>query len=243
MSSKDLIKGGYIIVARKIKKSGIFDKPPLFAKLWVWMLLQASFKDHGDLKRGQFFTTLERMRDAMSHKVGYRLEKPTIKEIRSATKFLTKHHMIGTTKVTHGMVVTILNYDYYQDFQNYEGHNEGHTEGHIEGTISRNKGSKERNTPSETSGFIYEQYLSEIAPKQKSRQRAIKNIGTHLKNHTAESLKASIINYAKTAKGYDPAYRKDPANFFGRQDPAFLDYLPENFMSAEVENERTPEWF
>lgn len=36
--------------------------------------------------------------------------------------------MIGTTKGTHGMVITILNYDFYQNPKNYEGHNEGHDE-------------------------------------------------------------------------------------------------------------------
>jgi hypothetical protein len=35
--------------------------------------------------------------------------------------------MIVTTKVTHGMLVTICNYDLYQDPKTYEGNNEGRT--------------------------------------------------------------------------------------------------------------------
>jgi hypothetical protein len=123
------------------------EKPPLYLKLWVWMLMQASFKDHGNLKRGQFFTSHERMRNAMAYKVGYRPMKPTVKEIRGVTKFLTKALMIVTTKVTHGMLITILNYNYYQSFQNYEGHNEGQGQGHNEGTILRKKGRKKGITP------------------------------------------------------------------------------------------------
>lgn len=85
--------------------------PPLYLKLWVWMLLQTSHKDHGDLKRGQFFTTLESLRQAMAFKVGYRSEKCSIKKIRGVIKFFTKTRTVVTMEVTHGIVITILNYD------------------------------------------------------------------------------------------------------------------------------------
>lgn len=145
------IHGGYILLARKLLGSGIMDKPPLYCKLWIWMLLQASFKDHGKLKRGQFFTSLESMQDAMAYMSGYRSVRPSIKEIRGALKFLTHGSpygdpMVGTTKVTHGMVITICNYDYYQDISNYGGHNGGSTEGHTQGAILRNKGIKKGDT-------------------------------------------------------------------------------------------------
>jgi len=143
----ELIPGGYILLSRKLLSSGIMQQPPLYMKLWVWMLMQASFKDHGNLKRGQFFTSLKLMQKAMTHKVGYRAVRPTIKEIRGVTKFLTKVRMIGTTKVLHGMVITVLNYNHYQTFRNYEGHDEGHTQGHNEGTILRKKGLKKENPP------------------------------------------------------------------------------------------------
>jgi hypothetical protein len=94
------------------------------------------------------------MREAMTYKVGFRTIKPTIKEIRTAMKFLMKVHMMGTMKVTHGMVITILNYSYYQDMKNYEGHNEGQTEGHTQGTILRKKGLKKEKTPANFSEKI-----------------------------------------------------------------------------------------
>jgi hypothetical protein len=140
------IHGGCILLARKLLKSGIMEKPPLYLKLFIWMLLQASYSDHGGLKRGQFFTSLKKMQKAMAYKIGYRKMIPTIKEIRGVTKFLTKGHMMVTTKVTHGMIITILNYDFYQNLKNYEGHNEGQTKGHNEGTILTRK-DKERNNP------------------------------------------------------------------------------------------------
>lgn len=136
------IEGGFILLARKMSRSGIMEKPPLFIKLWIWMLCEASYKDHGNLRRGQFFTSLEKMRKTMAYKVGYRAVKPSIKEIRGITKFLTKNHMVVTTKVSHGMLITIQNYEIYQDWKNYEGHNEGQDEGHIQGTLLTKKGRK-----------------------------------------------------------------------------------------------------
>ena len=44
-------------------------------------------------------------------------------------KVLMKGHMMGTMKVLHGQVITIQNYDYYQNPKNYEGHNEGQSKG------------------------------------------------------------------------------------------------------------------
>jgi hypothetical protein len=152
-----LIQGGFILLSRQLLRSGIMQQPALYLKLWVWMLLQASFKDHGDLKRGQFFTSYDRMCKAMLHKVGFRTERPTIKQIRGVTKFLMKARMIVTMKVTHGMVITILNYDHYQSIENYEGHNEGHPQGHMQGTIPRKKGIK-KEIPPEKNSFFRERY-------------------------------------------------------------------------------------
>ena len=128
------------------------DKPPLFLKLWCWMLLQASHKDHGDLKRGQFFTSIEEMRSAMAYKAGYRVVKPSKKEVRTAYESLTRGTMIGTMKVTHGMVITIRNYNLYQDPGNYEGHNEGRDEIPSRGTIPTRRVYKNIKTPGNSAG-------------------------------------------------------------------------------------------
>ena len=74
------------------------------------------------------------MQSAMTHFVGYRKEAPTIKQIRVIYESLTKGSMIGTTKVTGGLIITILNYCEYQDYRNYEGHNEEVHEGNLQGT-------------------------------------------------------------------------------------------------------------
>ncbi len=131
----EYIPGGYVLLARQVLESGIMEKPPLYFKLWIWMLLQASHQQHKTLKRGQFFTSIDKMREAMKYKVGYRTVRPSRKEIRGVYEALTKGTMIGTTKGTRGLLITILNYDYFQTPSNYEGHNEGHSEGPTRGTL------------------------------------------------------------------------------------------------------------
>ena len=76
---------------------------------------------------------------------------------------------------------------------------------------------------------IYSDYILKIIPFRKSKMRSVKNIARHLKNHPFEDLISAIENYSLIALKSDPEFRKDPANFFGIQEPSFVDYLPGNF--------------
>jgi hypothetical protein len=122
------IPGGYVMLARKILESDLMDKPPLWGKLWMWMLCRARKKPNGKYQQGEFLTSIEEMREAMSWRVGYRKVKPSKAEIRKAYEGFAKSTMVSTTKSTRGMVVRVLNFMEYQDPKNYEGHNEGHNE-------------------------------------------------------------------------------------------------------------------
>lgn len=183
------IQGGYIILARKLLGSEIMAKPPLYLKLFIWMLLQASFKEHGDLKRGQFFTSLEKMRKAMGHKRGFMEIKPSIKEIRGILQFLTISRMIVTRKGTHGSLITVLNYDHYQDFLNYEGHNEGHREGQN----TKKEGNRMKGiTPEEVQGAVAS--LFSRYPEQELIEQAFAAIASTRKtNRIADTVKLSIL--------------------------------------------------
>jgi len=121
------IPGGYILYARKTLESSIMDKPPLTMKLFTWMLLKANHKDgFGKMARGQFFTTISEMQDAMSWFVGYRKVTPSKQQIRNSYEALTNSTMINTKKTTRGLIITILNYETYQNPRNYEDHTEEH---------------------------------------------------------------------------------------------------------------------
>lgn len=142
---------GFILESRQILESDIWSKPPIYFKVWHYLLLNAEYRDTGNLKRGQLFTTIDEIAEACSYKVGYRKIKPTRKEIWGVLEFLrnphernnetdTKGTMIVTTKVTHGMIVTICNYNKYQDPKLYESNNERNNEKDTKGTTKRTVG-------------------------------------------------------------------------------------------------------
>lgn len=134
------IPGGYILVSRKLLESDVWDRPPLYLKIWMYLLLKAQHRDYKGLKRGQVWTSIPEIQEAMAYKVGYRVEKPTRKQIWGALEFLRtppndfhvnshanetmNEPMIETTKGTHGLLVTIVNYDVYQDPKKYERNSE-----------------------------------------------------------------------------------------------------------------------
>jgi hypothetical protein len=154
--TEPLICGGYILLSKKIIDSEVWKKPPIYLKVWVYLLSKAQWKEYKDLKRGQVRTSIPEIQEACSYSVGYRKEIPTYKQIRGVIDWLkgaqndayeslyegqlegtmkgiVKGNMIGTTKGTHGIVVTICNYNIYQDFKNYEGQDEGQDEEYSEG--------------------------------------------------------------------------------------------------------------
>ena len=129
---------GYILESRSILDSEIWKKPPLYLKVWQYLLLKAQYEPYRDLDRGQLFTSIDEIREACTYYVGYRKETPSRAEIFRILDWLRKSHegeregnneanMITTTKVTGGMVVTIVNYGIYQDPAFYERNTESTT--------------------------------------------------------------------------------------------------------------------
>lgn len=125
------IKGGYVMIPRNILANEIWSKPPLYFKVWSYLLLQAQHTQYQGLRRGQCYTSIPQIQEACSWRVGFRRETPTKQEIYRILKWLRcsderdhEHDMnetrITTTKVTHGMLVNLDHYNVYQDPSNYE---------------------------------------------------------------------------------------------------------------------------
>ncbi len=108
------------MVARKIVDSGIFSKPPTWFKIFIFLLIEASHKDRGNLKRGQCFMTYKTI--CLSCKV-------TKSVVDHGIHWMKKQGMLATHKVIGGMIVTIPKYDTYQDPEYYKGDGDGETKG------------------------------------------------------------------------------------------------------------------
>ena len=125
-----LIQGGYVLVARQIIDSEIWQKPPLYLKVWIYLLTRAQYASYKGLEKGQLFVSIPELQKACAWKIGYRTELPTKDQIFrilewmrqvavQTTNATTKLTMIATTKATQGMLVDINNYGLYQEAQSY----------------------------------------------------------------------------------------------------------------------------
>lgn len=149
---------GYILISRKIVESEIWSKPPLYLKVWVWLLCKAQFQDYKNLKRGQVRTSIKEIQEACAHYSGYRKEVPTLRQIRTILEWLRNprgcnngcncgsndgSNMIETMGVTHGVVITICNFNDYQDPKFYGSNNGSNTDVNT-GVVTENLRSSEQ---------------------------------------------------------------------------------------------------
>lgn len=124
-------------MARRVNESWVAGSPPVVREVWHYLIRNANhsktLRNGHTLDRGQLFRRTEDIRDALSWHVGYRLTKYSRKSIEGAMKVLAKERMIVITKEPRGTLITVCNYDRYQDPKNYEGTSEGTCEGGDEG--------------------------------------------------------------------------------------------------------------
>ena len=148
---KQQIADGYYIKARKIQQSDIAHCSPATREIWDWLLMNANHKEseNGSIKRGQLFRSLKEIREGLKWYVGYRTERYSEDVTKKAMKALRKHLMITSMKAPGGVLITICNYSFYQNPENYESTNGSTNEGttkaplrHQGGTIYNNKNEK-----------------------------------------------------------------------------------------------------
>lgn len=134
------VMNGYILLHRKLLESDIWHKPPLYTKVWAYLLLNAQYQPYNNLERGQVRTSIPELQEACSYYVGYRKVTPTKDEVRGVLDYLRnpqrshdmKEPTITTAKTTRGIIVTICNYDIYQRSKSDEPHDETVYEPHGE---------------------------------------------------------------------------------------------------------------
>jgi hypothetical protein len=112
---------------RKLDESEIMNEAPVVREVWLYLLRKVSHKNHGNLKRGQGFFRLTDIQNNLCWYVGYRKMRYSKPQLTKSLRRLRERNMIATMKATRGVFVTVLNYDYYQDPNNYEGNDENPT--------------------------------------------------------------------------------------------------------------------
>jgi len=128
MSNNVYIPGGYCLKARCIQNSEIAHTPPYIREIFDWLVKEVNHKDYKMtdkvIRRGQCVRDYNDIREGLSWFVGFRKEKYKKWQVAKAVKWLRDRDMIRTQKLTRKMLFTVVNYNYYQDFKNYDLRNE-----------------------------------------------------------------------------------------------------------------------
>lgn len=124
MTTTEPIFGGYYIKARKISNSAIAHAAPHVREIWDWLIKSAQHKPYKTsnktIARGQVLTTYEEIAHELHWMVGFIKKVYKKHHIDFSMRWLRQEGMIATQKTTRGFIVTICNYEYYQDQKNYD---------------------------------------------------------------------------------------------------------------------------
>ena len=208
------LQGGHFLLSRMVYLSAIWKKQPSYLRFWIWLIGKATyqegytFKGHA-LKRGELITTYDKIAEALSFTVNRRIIKPTLKEIRVMLCWLQSEGMIfmkplidgtlpnkgrpiGRTRAYVGLLISIINYDTYQDSESYKGSNKGRPIDE-QGQLDKEGLKEERKkSPGDFSSEISK--LGERYSDQEIINQAFQAISsTRKSNRIADSVKLSIL--------------------------------------------------
>lgn len=118
------INEGYIITPRVILKSEIWKtKPAWWLKIWNFILIKVNHKDNKYFKRGTNLFTYE----MIHYECNLNLDFIKSKSISNVIKWLKLRTQITTQKTTRGLIITVCNYELYQNPKNYVNDTENDT--------------------------------------------------------------------------------------------------------------------
>lgn len=133
---KKTIQGGYYIKARQIRDSFIAHAAPCVRETWDYLLREANYSDKKYagfvVERGQLFRSYREIREGLAWYSGYRKEMYSGDAMKRAMKALMNAGMVTLSAAPRGMLITICNYDFYQNPENY-GRTDDRTDGSTKG--------------------------------------------------------------------------------------------------------------
>lgn len=147
---------GFFLISRSIFDNEIFtQKPHEWFKIWFYILWKVNFRENWLPKWSRHFKFSQM---ALECNVS-----PNV--IRHCVDYLRKCWMCVTQKATHGIVISVLKYETYQNISNYESHTKSHTEvtqkSHRSHNINKNGRMEEWNNIEESYHLALEKDIKE----------------------------------------------------------------------------------
>lgn len=115
---------GAFVLSRSLLESDIWYKSPEYVKIWIYIIGMANHqprKYRGNfIDRGQYFCSYKELVEQIRYKVGYRKSRVNESTVKNIMRYLRENRMITTVKKPRGVLITVVNYNVYQDLSNYE---------------------------------------------------------------------------------------------------------------------------
>ena len=112
------LKKMWFVIWRGIFESEIWTQEPWRFKVWIYMIGKANHKEQlkKKLKRGELYiSNIKDFCKEVSWKNGFISKRPTNESMKQFWRWLRKEGMITTRKTTRGTIITIKNYEKYQN--------------------------------------------------------------------------------------------------------------------------------
>jgi len=114
------IEGGYVLRPRSTKHSDLAHSPPVVREIFEWLVREANHDTNKTCTRGQCIRTYKDMQDGLHWMQGFIKRQYSKWDCERALKALRMATRIATQKTTRGLLITIVNYDFYQNPKNYK---------------------------------------------------------------------------------------------------------------------------
>jgi len=113
---------GWVAIWRKLIDSEIWIQEPWRLRAWLYFIAEANHCEelrYGQkLERGQLYiSSMSDLCREIRWKKGFAYKETSVNAMKQFWKWLRKEKMINTKKTTRGSIITILNYDKYQDIR------------------------------------------------------------------------------------------------------------------------------
>ncbi len=113
-----MIEGGFIQLSRTLLDSEIFrDKPAVWLKIWIYILFKMSYVTDNTRVRGSKFISSKHIMASTG---------ATRSQVFSSLKWMQSVDMISLRNQPRGNIITVCNYDTYQDISNYKAARDRH---------------------------------------------------------------------------------------------------------------------
>ena len=119
------IAGGHIKVARRLKESAIWSQDPHYLRLWTYLLLSVRWDEKPIKKgvvtigRGQVLKSFRRIAEENEWTENRALKRWSTSRVKRMIDWLSENEMVSLHGTELGTLITIKNFNGYQDPESY----------------------------------------------------------------------------------------------------------------------------